>query len=400
MVYQLNEASEKIEWLNGNGTLYNGKIWSVEGGKTRFSDDWGDTYTELANNLPSYSVGYHTHFTKSGTMIVSKNKDVYRAEEPYTDFTYVLGLHTTQSVVRRWGFTEDNDNILFMTEYGNYPNPEGSGYLNIMYWYKSEDEGLTWTKHDNLKQTDGKHFHQLKVDPLTNNLYITTGDDNKRVFKSTNKGETWQEVIPATYPNQTSENINYGGHTGLAFFSTGEILWGTDWQPRNPETGDFWNWFVRSQGDNVNSFIYQKIEKKHYGMTSDINTDYYTGEAWTSLSDEFNESDVHPVLMYTKNKGISWEPLVELPAESNLVASGLIAYADNTIKDSPYIFWNIVNYGVVRISRDLKPEIPEVKPSNAINEVEFFINQNNKIYEIELFNREGSIKYNSAYVGR
>lgn len=397
MNHQLDVA-EKIDLLDTGSRMYDGKLYTVKGGKTYVSEDWGDSFSSVDNNLAAAPY-YNVHFTRSGVMIASKTREVFRAEYPYTDFTNVVNLTTTGSRINRWGFTEDDDGVLYMVEYGNYVDVETGGYLNIMYWYKSVNDGISWTKHDNLKNRDTKHFHQIMFSPFDKNLYITTGDANKLVFKSVDKGDTWEEIIPTTYPSQDERNIEYGGHTGIGFFETGEILWGTDWQPRDPETGNYWNWYVRSQGDDVDSFTYKKMPKKYYGLAGDIITDQVSGEAWMSLTDEFREPDVHPVLMYTSDKGKNWDALVEIPTNSDLNARGLIAYQDNSIKDSPYIFWDVIGEGIVRVSRDLKPKEGEPTTTEKIDSAMFYINSNNKIYEVELFNRDGSIKYNNLFVG-
>ena len=396
MSYDLS-AGRKIENMDTGSAIFDSKIYTVKSGTTYTSDDWGETFTSVTNNLPTADY-YLTHFTKDGTMIVSKTRQVFRAVYPYTEFTNVVNLTTTGSRVLRWGFTQDNDGVLYMTEYGNYVDTVNGGYVNIMYWYKSTNDGLSWTKHDNLQTRDTKHFHQIKVNPFTNVLYVTTGDMNKLLFKSTDKGETWEEVIPTTYPSKTAENTNYGGFTGIGFFENGEILWGTDWQPRDPDTGQYWNWYVKSVGDDVNSFTYEKMPKAYYGFAGDIMTDQVTGEAWMSLTDEFGESDVYPALMYTNNRGATWKPLVELPVEGTLNGRRIIAYSDNSIKDSPFIFWDVIGEGIMRVDRNLKPQ-EDAALSENVNRATFYLNLDGRIYEVDLFNNDGVIRDTDRFIG-
>lgn len=355
MVYNISEAPfTLIPELSGRAGILGNRIYSVYTGITRYTDDYGETFTDLPNNLPDFGADYYVHFSRDGTMFVSRSRQFFRAESPYTDFTNVVNFSTTGSVINTWGFTEDSDGVLYISEYGNYVDVENGGYVNLLYWYKSINKGLSWTRYDNLKHTDTKHIHQIKVNPYTDELYITTGDRDKRLFKSTDKGESFTEVVPTVYPDQTAENINYGGFTGVGFYPDGSILWGTDWQPT--KDGQYWNWFVKSQGTDVNSFSYAPMEKKYYGFCGELITDPNTGEAWTLLRDEFGEDDVVSAVMYSEDFGESWKPLVETDLVSTLQMETMFRTQENFIADMPYIFLSVLNYGVVRFDRNLKPE--------------------------------------------
>lgn len=394
MVYGL-EVGTLIEHLSAGSTLYDGTLWTVYNGQTISSSDWGNTFVVQENNLGASTGIYYVHFSSEGTMFVCRTRQLFRAVYPYTNFTPVMSMTTTASIVRDWGFTEDNDGVLFATEYANYKDATGTT-VNIIYWYRSFDDGLTWTKHDNLHHTDDKHLHQLKVDPKTNTLYATTGDSKKLVFKSNDKGESWEEVIPTNYPTKDSRNIQYGGHTTIGFFETGEILWGTDWKPNNPENGANWNWYVKSVSDDPNSFVYEKMPKQYYGMYASMATDYKTGQAWASLKDEFNENDVNPALIYTRNKGATWETLISLPATGDLNGSNIISTSQGFVDTSPYIFWYISGYGAIRIPKSLQPE---KLYSDVVLDARYYQNVDGKIYEIEVYTRNGRIEQTNVFVG-
>lgn len=389
---------DKIELCNGistRATIVNGRIWSVLGNNiTRYSDDFGDTFVDIPNDLPFGTTDYYVHMTSTGAMIVSRGNGIYRAVAPYTTFTQVTSFSTTGSILREWAFTEDNDNVLYIAEYGNYVDTVNGGYVNIMYWYKSLDDGLTWTRYTNLYDVDNKHIHMLQVNPFTNDLYVTTGDGLKLMFKSTDKGESWQEIIPDEYPSKTSENIEYGGFTGINFFSTGEIIYGTDWQPRDPETGKYWNWFVRSMGDDTSTFVYEKIEHEYYGMCSSLVNEQYGSRAWMSLKDEFMESDVKPVMMYTEDKGVNWNPLVELPADDVYNAGRIInPPSDFSTTTNPYIFWEVTGYGVVRFPKSLSPipTDPPITTNGTVKNVSMFMNVGGVIKEVDLYNKNSNV---------
>ena len=383
MVYQIEESRfEIIPTISGRAAVKGSRIYSVYAGITRYTDDYGETYVDLQNNLPAYSQDYYVHIAKSGTMIVSKTRQVFRSVYPYTNFTNVVNLSTTGSYINTWGFTEDSDGVLYLSEYGNYKMVGETSFTNVLLWYKSTNDGLSWTKYTNLQDKDTKHIHQIKVNPYTQVLYATTGDAYKRLFKSHNKGENWEEVIPTNFPDKTSQNINYGGFTGVGFYPDGTILWGTDWQPTN--NGTYWNWHTKSKGHDVNSFTYKKMEKRYYGFSGEIVTDPTTGEAWNMVRDEFGEDDVVSAVMYSQDYGNTWTPLVETPTISTMQMGTILRTEENFIPDFPYIFLDVMNHGVVRFPRNLKPIPPPVK-SDQIKTASFYQNINGEIVEVDIF---------------
>lgn len=377
--------------VSTKGTFAGTVIWSVTlDGFTRSTSDFGKTYTEAPNNLPTIAIDYYVNIAKNGTMLVSKGREVFRAVYPYVYFTKVLSLSTTASVVRSWGFTEDSDGNLYMSEYANYKDANGD-WVNLIVWYNSSDDGLTWSANTNLQYADNKHIHQLKINPFTGIMYATTGDTNKLLFKSSDRGVNWEQVVPVSFPSQDGNNINYAGFTGIGFFETREIIWGTDWAPKNPDTSQYWNWFVRSEGDDVTSFKYDKMDYKYYGMCNQMVTDPHTGEAWSSLMDEFNEIGVNPVLMYTANKGVNWKPVIELPADNiNGIDSRTILGTDtNHVGDTGYIFWEISGVGVIRLPRKL--ELDTYDELTTMHKVKMLQNINGVISRVNFVTNNNSV---------
>lgn len=85
----------------------------------------------------------------------------------------------------------------------------GTGNDEEMYVWKTKNKGATWEKVFTKGARGGngeiKHFHCVQVDPFTKDIWLASGDtdDEAKIWKSTDEGETWQELFSGSQQTRT-----------------------------------------------------------------------------------------------------------------------------------------------------------------------------------------------------
>ena len=104
-----------------------------------------------------------------------------------------------------WYMDEDNEGNLYLAEYG-------PGVDNCAYIHKSTDRGRTWTISYNSSYYNwtANHTHLVYVDPYTNYIYATTGDNppHSRLIRSVDKGITWTSLLNGSVNHQFTNIIS------------------------------------------------------------------------------------------------------------------------------------------------------------------------------------------------
>jgi hypothetical protein len=115
--------------------------------------------------------------------------------------------------------------------------------------WKTEDHGNTWSVIFQAPNETGVHIHRVAVDPFTDFLWVTYGDDIKGTYYSEDEGLTWTKVREAQ-------------PTGVVF-TTDAIYWGEDTNPDiglvtryDKQTGTFETVFNASEFGNYGGSIY------------------------------------------------------------------------------------------------------------------------------------------------
>ena len=106
-----------------------------------------------------------------------------------------------------WSISSDKKGNIYIGEYG--PKDEKTP-KNL---WKSKDYGETWKVIFETPKRKGHHIHRVAVDPLTDNLWVTYGDDLKGIYMSQNGGDNWNKIHKSqpTSIAFTSEAIYFGG---------------------------------------------------------------------------------------------------------------------------------------------------------------------------------------------
>lgn len=98
----------------------------------------------------------------------------------------------------------------------------GTGNDEEMYVWKTKNKGATWEKVFTKGARGGngeiKHFHCVQIDPFTKDIWLASGDtdDEAKIWKSIDEGETWQELFGGSQHTRTlgfvfeKDTIYYG----------------------------------------------------------------------------------------------------------------------------------------------------------------------------------------------
>ena len=85
----------------------------------------------------------------------------------------------------------------------------GTGNDVEMYVWKTKNKGATWEKVFTKGARGGngeiKHFHCVQIDPFTKDIWLASGDtdDEAKIWKSIDEGETWQELFSGSQQTRT-----------------------------------------------------------------------------------------------------------------------------------------------------------------------------------------------------
>lgn len=85
----------------------------------------------------------------------------------------------------------------------------GTGNDEEMYVWKTKNKGATWEKVFVKGARGGngeiKHFHCVQIDPFTKDIWLASGDTDSeaKIWKSTDEGETWTELYSGSQHNRT-----------------------------------------------------------------------------------------------------------------------------------------------------------------------------------------------------
>jgi hypothetical protein len=144
-------------------------------------------------SFPEPIVGIH--IMRDNYILVSTDMDhwnphtpckIYLSRNNGKSFTHIKTLD--QSGAIWWSMSSDRYNNIYIGEYG----PKGVNQSKQVW--KSSDLGKSWSVIFQAPNIEGIHIHLVAVDPFTQALWISYGDDKDGVLVSYDQGETWKFV--------------------------------------------------------------------------------------------------------------------------------------------------------------------------------------------------------------
>jgi hypothetical protein len=130
--------------------------------------------------------------------------NVYLSKDNGHTFSIIKTL--TESGAIWWSMSADKHNIIYIGEYG----PKGVNQSKRVW--KSPDFGKSWSIIFTAPNVEGVHIHLVAVDPFTQALWVSYGDDRDGVLVSYDQGHTWNFIVESqpTAIIFTRDNIYFG----------------------------------------------------------------------------------------------------------------------------------------------------------------------------------------------
>lgn len=153
------------------------------------------------------------HVMKNDYILVSTDVDhwnpdtpckIYLSRDNGETFSHIKTL--PQSCAVWWSIASDAVNNIYIGEYG----PKGINQSKRVW--KSPDFGETWKVVFTAPNVEGVHIHLVAVDPFTQHLWVSHGDDRDGIYVSPDAGGTWK-LIHKSQPTSilfTGDKVYFG----------------------------------------------------------------------------------------------------------------------------------------------------------------------------------------------
>ena len=198
----------KMETLATNyfyASIYGNNIYGCKtGNQAAKSTDYGTTWTDFTKVFDTMLTSCFA--SKDGILYVSEyellgvGSKIWRSADDGANWTNVFT--TTVGGINTWAWAQNSAGVLFAGEYSN------SG-INSCYLWKSINDGVNWTRID-LTAYGLNHIHQVFVDPVSDYLYVSFGDDAVcKIYRSIDDGVNWTQLFAGVnrrYTGITSTN--------------------------------------------------------------------------------------------------------------------------------------------------------------------------------------------------
>lgn len=256
-----------------------GHVLGASGRQLRRIIDGGQS-TELVYKFPEIVNGIHV--MANGMIMVATDDDWWDMDKPCriylsTDhgksFKHIKTIE--QASALWWSLASDRQGNLYVGEYG----PKGRG-ISRNVW-KSTDYGKTWSVIFQAPDKESVHIHRVAVDPFTNYIWVTYGDEYRGIFVSRDSGSTWTKVGKID-------------PTGVVF-TPEAIYWGEDSDEGmvtsfNRQTAKFETLLMASRFGNFGGSIYDLAVGKSgviYAPTMQYPKETHNASLWVGKGDHW-----------------------------------------------------------------------------------------------------------------
>jgi len=242
------------------------------------------------------------------TIFVCLKGSMYKSSNHGKLFEKTLDLGSPISFFRfNNAMTETPNKTLLAGEYGNIWDK--TGWRKLAYIYISSDDGKSWKKSDFLIQKGtNKHVHIVRYSKVLDKLMVADGDNYKRLWLSESLNGSDPENLNWKPVNKF--HIQMGGYTSVVE-SDGKILFGTDYQGGT-------NFIVETtDGKKFTKKIIPDPYRRSPIDNMVLRKSKAGEEIWANLP--FSTSNTKCLLMYTADRGKSWNKVFEYNRSTHTV---------------------------------------------------------------------------------
>jgi hypothetical protein len=250
---------------------------------TNHGESWTEIHFFVGEWIKSIYLKDSTIFI--GTLILNQPGRLYRTSD-LINFEPVLATTYNNEFFSEFGISWSGS-IMYAGEYKEFSDT--TQYVDVYVW-KSTDNGFTWNRVLNLTNVIGhkvRHVHLAAVDPFTNDVYVSTGDnpDNGTIIFSQDGGATWKKLVapPWRIYHPWFEPYAEFDAPVSVLFSQDYIYFGSD----TPNHGIIWR-YRRTQDEFADLqpmlYIPNSIIKLtgFYGLTIKDSVVYFISSGWDS----------------------------------------------------------------------------------------------------------------------
>lgn len=253
---------------------------------------------------------------------------LYRSVDQGVTFDTCLPLASPVSYfLPNNGMTELPDGTLLLGEYGSVW--QTNTWQNLAYLYHSYDQGVTWHKSHFLGRAGvNKHVHLIKYSNLLNVLFLTDGDNKKKVWvnEALNEFDQRSKRGSGGWNLINRFHIQTGGYTSMAD-GCRSILFGTDYLGGT-------NFIVSTKdGRTFTKQIISDPYRRSPVMNMVVRKSVSNQEVWAILHNSIS-SHTKCLLMYTKDEGKTWNKVIEYDGTRHEIK---IINSSTKVSDSLYI---------------------------------------------------------------
>jgi photosystem II stability/assembly factor-like uncharacterized protein len=338
-------------------------------GMARSSDE-GETWSLLTNGITSSASYYSVAKNSINGMIfaASRGNGMYRSEDNGDTWIEINNglIYDASTYLHEIAF--DTNGIIYVATY-NYNNPVGI--------HKSQNNGDNWTQ---ITVNDGQNDLNTTCIAINDKNVIFTGTSGDGIFRSSNGGNTWENVSTGLNPYINKIIFNSLGHI---FAGTNNGIY------RSLDNGESWHLFNAGIADSYINTL--QVDNQDYIYAGTRSTGVYKTTKKTTVPTPALVSPINNKQAEQTTLNLSWESIAEATdyelqvsinpdfLDNQIDEAGIInAYRNvsNLSHDSKYFWhvraWNnyaVSNWSEVFIFTTFKEGPQLTRPANNIVDI-------------------------------
>ncbi len=236
-------------WIDSNDTVFAGHATD---GKIYKSTDGGANWTSVYTFSGGSGLIRMVWVASNDYVYASRDKSgiVVRSIDGGDNWSTVLNLHCPNDS-GAWNMSEDSVGRLYVSEYSTGDTTETCAYV-----WKSVNNGASFASIWNNPNND-RHVHNVYVDPLTDRLYLTSGETTREMAYTDDQGSSWTTIttgLPAYVPITSISGKRFFGSESITATidqSTDDSALTTSYTMPVTDDYGFWTWLVKDSSNNI-----------------------------------------------------------------------------------------------------------------------------------------------------